>query len=114
MNGLLAEMKRTMEELRLGLDGALNFSPAMEALATAVAQNKARSLAAGTAAVQHAGGMPALQRCGTDSAPPAAAPWLRRCRRCGWHRCPRASRRSSPSQHGSRCEGQRARAACRP
>ena len=40
MNALLGEMKRSMEELRLGLDGALNFSPAMEALSSAIAQDK--------------------------------------------------------------------------
>ncbi|KAI3429649.1 hypothetical protein D9Q98_005734 [Chlorella vulgaris] len=36
MNGLLAEMRRSMEELQLGLDGALNMSPAMEQLLAAL------------------------------------------------------------------------------
>lgn len=40
MNALLGEMKRSLEELRLGMEGALNFSPAMEALSSAIAQNK--------------------------------------------------------------------------
>lgn len=39
MNALLGEMKRGMEELQLGLDGALNMSAAMEALARAFAAN---------------------------------------------------------------------------
>ena len=34
MNGLLEEMKRSMEELQLGLDGALNMSDKMEKLAS--------------------------------------------------------------------------------
>lgn len=39
MNALLAEMKRGMEELQLGLDGALNMSDKMEALAKGIATN---------------------------------------------------------------------------
>ena len=39
MNGLLAEMKRSMEELTLGLDGSLNMSAAMEALAAGIRGN---------------------------------------------------------------------------
>lgn len=39
MNTLLTEMKRSMEELTLGLDGSLNMSPAMEALAAAIRSN---------------------------------------------------------------------------
>jgi dynein heavy chain, axonemal len=39
MNSLLIEMKRSMEELTLGLDGSLNMSPAMEALAEAIRSN---------------------------------------------------------------------------
>ncbi|GBF93145.1 dynein alpha flagellar outer arm [Raphidocelis subcapitata] len=39
MNALLAEMRRGMEELQLGLDGALNMSEAMEALARGIAAN---------------------------------------------------------------------------
>lgn len=36
MNGLLGEMRRGMEELQLGLDGALNMSAPMEALLAAI------------------------------------------------------------------------------
>lgn len=39
MNNLLAEMKRSMEELTLGLDGSLNMSAAMEALASGIRMN---------------------------------------------------------------------------
>jgi dynein heavy chain, axonemal len=39
MNALLDEMRRGMEELQLGLDGALNMSDRMEALARAFAAN---------------------------------------------------------------------------
>jgi dynein heavy chain len=39
MNALLGEMRRGLDELQLGLDGALNMSPAMEALAAAMAAN---------------------------------------------------------------------------
>ena len=39
MNALLAEMRRGLEELQLGLDGALNMSEAMEALARGIATN---------------------------------------------------------------------------
>ncbi len=39
MNGLLTEMKRSLEELQLGLDGSLNMSDAMDALARAIAAN---------------------------------------------------------------------------
>ena len=39
MNGLLAEMKRSLEELTLGLDGSLNMSAAMEALAEGIRAN---------------------------------------------------------------------------
>ena len=40
MNALLGEMKISLEELKMGLDGALNFSPAMEGLSSAMATNK--------------------------------------------------------------------------
>lgn len=46
MNTLLMELKRSMEELQLGLDGALNMSDKMEALARGIATN--------TVSVQHA------------------------------------------------------------
>jgi hypothetical protein len=39
MNTLLVELKRSMEELQLGLDGALNMSDKMEALAHGIATN---------------------------------------------------------------------------
>jgi dynein heavy chain, axonemal len=39
MNGLLIEMKRSMEELTLGFDGSLNMSSAMEALAQGIRMN---------------------------------------------------------------------------
>ncbi|KAK9817742.1 hypothetical protein WJX72_001478 [[Myrmecia] bisecta] len=39
MNALLDEMKRSMEELLLGLDGALNMSDKMEKLLTGIATN---------------------------------------------------------------------------
>lgn len=39
MNSLLAEMKRSMDELLLGLDGSLNMSAAMEALAAGIRSN---------------------------------------------------------------------------
>ena len=39
MNSLLLEMKRSMEELTLGLDGSLNMSAAMEALAAGIRAN---------------------------------------------------------------------------
>jgi hypothetical protein len=39
MNTLLVELKRSMEELQLGLDGALNMSDKMEALACGIATN---------------------------------------------------------------------------
>lgn len=39
MNALLEEMHRSMEELQLGLDGALNMSDKMEALARGIATN---------------------------------------------------------------------------
>ena len=39
MNALLAEMKRSMEELQLGLDGALNMNDKMEALAKGIESN---------------------------------------------------------------------------
>ena len=40
INALLSEMRRGMEELQLGLDGALNMSDRMEALARAFAAGK--------------------------------------------------------------------------
>lgn len=40
MNGLLCEMRRGMEELQLGLDGALNMSAPMEALLAAMAAGR--------------------------------------------------------------------------
>lgn len=39
MNALLVELRRSMEELQLGLDGALNMSDKMEALARGIATN---------------------------------------------------------------------------
>lgn len=42
MNSLLEEMRRSMEELQLGLDGALNMSDKMEALARGIATNTVR------------------------------------------------------------------------
>jgi hypothetical protein len=39
MNALLFEMRRSLEELQLGLDGALNMSDKMEALARGIATN---------------------------------------------------------------------------
>lgn len=39
MNALLVEMQRSMEELQLGLDGALNMNDRMEALAKGIASN---------------------------------------------------------------------------
>lgn len=39
LNVLLEDMKRSMEELQLGLDGALNMTESMEALARAMATN---------------------------------------------------------------------------
>lgn len=44
MNGLLSEMRRSMEELTLGLDGALNMSDKMEALAKGLATNSVPAL----------------------------------------------------------------------
>ncbi len=44
MNALLFEMKRSMEELQLGLDGALNMSDAMEKLARGIASNSVPDL----------------------------------------------------------------------
>jgi dynein heavy chain len=43
MNALLEEMRRSMEELQLGLDGALNMSDKMEALARGIATNQVSS-----------------------------------------------------------------------
>lgn len=40
MNCLLGEMRRGMEELQLGLDGALNMSAPMEALLAAMAAGR--------------------------------------------------------------------------
>ena len=40
MNALLAELQRSLEELVLGLDGALNMSDSMEALQTAIKLNR--------------------------------------------------------------------------
>jgi dynein heavy chain len=45
MNTLLVELKRSMEELQLGLDGALNMSDKMEALARGIATNTVRAQA---------------------------------------------------------------------
>jgi hypothetical protein len=47
MNTLLVELKRSMEELQLGLDGALNMSDKMEALARGIATNTVRAQAVG-------------------------------------------------------------------
>ncbi len=44
MNGLLTEMKRSMDELLLGLDGALNMSEKMEALARGISSNTVPAL----------------------------------------------------------------------
>eukprot|EP00879_Flechtneria_rotunda_P021343 GHRR01022494.1.p1 GENE.GHRR01022494.1~~GHRR01022494.1.p1 ORF type:complete len:925 (+),score=321.59 GHRR01022494.1:1101-3875(+) len=44
MNALLEEMRRSMEELQLGLDGALNMSDKMEALARGIATNTVPAL----------------------------------------------------------------------
>eukprot|EP00882_Tetradesmus_deserticola_P014006 GHRQ01014883.1.p4 GENE.GHRQ01014883.1~~GHRQ01014883.1.p4 ORF type:complete len:127 (+),score=51.87 GHRQ01014883.1:75-455(+) len=44
MNALLEEMRRSMEELQLGLDGALNMSDKMEALARGIATNQVPAL----------------------------------------------------------------------
>eukprot|EP00878_Enallax_costatus_P020623 GHUV01021808.1.p1 GENE.GHUV01021808.1~~GHUV01021808.1.p1 ORF type:complete len:1441 (+),score=543.76 GHUV01021808.1:4290-8612(+) len=44
MNALLDEMRRSMEELQLGLDGALNMSDKMEALAKGIATNTVPAL----------------------------------------------------------------------
>lgn len=46
MNTLLVELKRSMEELQLGLDGALNMSDKMEALARGIATNTVSCLQA--------------------------------------------------------------------
>ena len=44
MNTLLEEMRRSMEELLLGLDGALNMSDKMEKLAVGIATNSVPAL----------------------------------------------------------------------
>ncbi|KAJ9515913.1 hypothetical protein QJQ45_016901, partial [Haematococcus lacustris] len=44
MNALLVEMKRSMDELLLGLDGALNMSDKMEALSRGIATNSVPAL----------------------------------------------------------------------
>ncbi|CAD7704939.1 unnamed protein product [Ostreobium quekettii] len=44
MNGLIVEMKRSMEELQLGLDGALNMNDKMEALSRGLASNSVPAL----------------------------------------------------------------------
>jgi dynein heavy chain len=44
MNALLVEMKRSMDELLLGLDGALNMSEKMEALAKGISTNSVPAL----------------------------------------------------------------------
>lgn len=44
MNGLLVEMKRSMDELQLGLDGALNMSEKMESLAKGISTNSVPAL----------------------------------------------------------------------
>lgn len=49
MNTLLVELRRSMEELQLGLDGALNMSDKMEALARGIATNTVRAQAIGCA-----------------------------------------------------------------
>jgi dynein heavy chain len=40
MNGLLGEIKKTLEDLRLGLTGALNITDAMESLQLSLSVNK--------------------------------------------------------------------------
>lgn len=40
MNGLLSEIKGSLEDLKLGLTGALNITDAMEELSTALSFNK--------------------------------------------------------------------------
>lgn len=44
MNALLSEMKRSLEELQLGMDGALNMSESMEKLARGIASNSVPDL----------------------------------------------------------------------
>ena len=44
MSNLLVEMKRSMDELQLGLDGALNMSDKMEALAKGISSNSVPAL----------------------------------------------------------------------
>ncbi len=44
MNALLVEMKRSMDELLLGLDGALNMSEKMEALSRGISTNSVPAL----------------------------------------------------------------------
>ena len=58
MNALLVELRRSMEELQLGLDGALNMSEAMEALARGIAANAvpAAWMAAMSTRIQEVGG----------------------------------------------------------
>jgi dynein heavy chain len=54
MNNLLAEMRQSLEELQLGLDGALNMSERMELLAKGIASNTvpARWMAAMSTRIQ--------------------------------------------------------------
>lgn len=70
MNTLLVELKRSMEELQLGLDGALNMSDKMEALARGIATNTVSAQHHGSVACAGAGcpclltvrrGVPVLQ-----------------------------------------------------
>lgn len=44
MNALLVEMKRSMDELLLGLDGALNMNEKMEALSKGISSNSVPDL----------------------------------------------------------------------
>jgi hypothetical protein len=73
MNALLAEMRRGMEELQLGLDGALNMSDAMEALARGIAANAVPDawMAAMSTRIQEVGRAGAL---GPGPGPEAARP----------------------------------------
>lgn len=71
MNTLLVELKRSMEELQLGLDGALNMSDKMEALARGIATNTVSRQSAAvplagkrnSCLVRHACDMPCHQQC---------------------------------------------------
>lgn len=87
MNVLLEEMRRSMEEMRLGLDGALNFSPAMEALSSALAQNKVRGGRRVEFVVGRAHPEARLVLSCSNTCTMVVWPQsVRRCRKCGWPR----------------------------